>query len=50
LNGTFTFKNTGVYGGGYRQESVVYLLHENEKDTRPLTPSSQTPVDSWAEA
>jgi Carboxypeptidase regulatory-like domain len=36
--GTFTFKNTGVYGGGpiVKNRLFVFGNYENEKDTRPL--------------
>ncbi len=36
--GTFTFKNTGVYGGGpiVKNRLFVFGNFENEKDTRPL--------------
>jgi hypothetical protein len=37
--GTFTFRNTGVWGGGpiIRNRLFVFGNYENEKDTRPLS-------------
>ena len=36
--GTFTFRNTGVWGGGpiVKNKLFVFGNYENEKDTRPL--------------